>query len=405
MTVSNGRNLSDYFKTTVGDFIEKYCSKRASDAYWGKLMGESRRRKISGRQSRINELYEMHQAIEALSSLAPHIASYLDGLISARNTKDQVLGMLGKFKGYRDSLPQPIFRAMEIVVPGFRTIEDFEGRILQMSEEELDNRLGKLLIAIQSGRLAGTAMSESLVRSIVRSLLRESLEGFTSKTSEISYGKNDPKQLPRELKSIWSQEADHEFFKSLVKVHWIAGAKKSQYFVFRRMNALLNASGKDEISTMGYIGRPSVSEWGEFGIMVQGRTTLAANDMDAIVSGYYRDVGADEIERYSKTSGIPRRASRFSPGKARGFILDAENFGRQYLGNELIVDNWRPIGLIAPLWFFNAMKNDVPLLGKTRFDADHEKLLRLFVTTELPVYTNNGTPKNMTPFREMLEVR
>jgi hypothetical protein len=110
---------------------------------------------------RINELYEIHQALEALSSLAPHIANYLDGLITAKNTKDQVLGMLGSFKGYRDSLPQPIFRAMEIVVPGFRTIEDFESKVLQMSEEELDRRLGKLLMAIQSGRLAGSAMSEA----------------------------------------------------------------------------------------------------------------------------------------------------------------------------------------------------------------------------------------------------
>ncbi len=125
--------------------------------------------------ARINEFYEMHQAIEALSSLAPHIANYLDGLINAGNTKEQVLGMLGKFKGYRNSIPQPIFSAMEIVVPGFRTIEGFEDRVLQMSEEELDRKLGRLLIAIQSGRLANTAMGESLVRNLVRKIITESL--------------------------------------------------------------------------------------------------------------------------------------------------------------------------------------------------------------------------------------
>jgi len=285
MTVSTGYGIREYFKTTVGDFIEKYCSKRASEAYWAKLMGES------------------------------------------------------------------------------------------------------------------------LIRNIVRSLLREGLEGFTSKTSNISYGSKDPKKLPRELKSIWSQEADHEFFKSLIKVHWIAGMPKSPYRVFEKMSSFLNASGKDEISTMGYIGKPSVSQWGEFGIMVQGRTTLAANDMNAIVSGYYREIDPGEIEKYSKTSGLPRRASKFSPEKAKGFILDGESFGSQYLGNELILDNWRPTGLIAPLWFINDLKKSVPVLGKRKLEESYENLVKLFVTSDLPVYTNNGTPKDMAPFKEMLRTR
>jgi len=233
-------------------------------------------------------------------------------------------------------------------------------------------------------------------------LVRESLEGFTSKTSGTSYGQSDPKQMPRELKQAWSAEADHEFFKKLVKVHWISGMPKSHFRVFERMKSFLNASSKDEISTMGYIGRPSISQWGEFGVMVKGRTTLAANDMNAISSGYYRDIDPDEIEKYRKTSGIPRRASTFNPGKAKGFILDEESFGRQYLGNELIVDNWRPTGLVAPLRFFNGLKEDVPLLGKRRLEQSFENLVLLFVTTDLPVYTNNGTPKDMTPFKEML---
>jgi hypothetical protein len=243
------------------------------------------------------------------------------------------------------------------------------------------------------------------VRNLIREMLLEDLAGFTSKTSGINYGRNDPKQLPRELKRIWSQEADHEFFKSLIKVHWIAGMPKSPYRVFEKMSSFLNASGKDEISTMGYIGKPSISQWGEFGIMVQGRTTLAANDMNAIVSGYYREIDPGDIEKYSKTSGLPRRASKFSPEKAKGFILDGESFGRQYLGNELILDNWRPTGLIAPLWFINDLKKSVPVLGKRKLEESYENLVKLFVTSDLPVYTNNGTPKDMAPFREMLEVR
>ena len=63
--------------------------------------------------------------------------------------------MLMKLKGYRDTIPAPIHRAMDVVVPGFRSFEHFEDRVMMMGEDELDNRLAKLLSLIQTGRLAG----------------------------------------------------------------------------------------------------------------------------------------------------------------------------------------------------------------------------------------------------------
>ena len=250
-------------------------------------------------------------------------------------------------------------------------------------------------------------ITESQLRRIIREELNEDLQGFLRRTADISYGKSDAEVLPlsRAVKQAWSAEADHEFFKTLVKVHWISGTPKSHFRVFERMRAFLDASGRDEIATMGYIDRPSASQWGEFGVMVQGSTTLAAKDMNVISSGYYRDVDPDTIEKYSKTSGTRRRASGFNPVKAKGFILDADSFGSMYLGNELIVGNWRPTGLVAPLRFFNDLKEDVPLLGKRRLEQSFENLVLLFVTTDLPVYTNNGTPKDMTPFKAMLRTQ
>jgi len=245
---------------------------------------------------------------------------------------------------------------------------------------------------------------DDMIRQLIQQIILEDLEGFKARTAEISYGRGASKDIPRSLKQAWAAEADHEFFKSLTKVHWIAGMPKSPYRVFEKMNSFLNASGKDEISTMGYIDKPSVSQWGEFGVMVQGRTTLAANDMNAIVSGYYREIDPGEIEKYSKTSGLPRRASKFSPEKAKGFILDAESFGSQYLGNELIVDNWRPTGLVAPLWFINDLKKNVPVLGKRKLEQSYENLVKLFVTSGLPVYTTNGNKKDMSPLRQSLEL-
>lgn len=103
----------------------------------------------------VREFMELQAGIEGLSMLAPHIVGFLDGLISAGDTKERVLAMLMKFKGYRDQIPAPIHRAMEIVVPGFRSFEHFEDMVMSMSEDELDRRLARLLSLIQTGRLAG----------------------------------------------------------------------------------------------------------------------------------------------------------------------------------------------------------------------------------------------------------
>jgi len=242
-----------------------------------------------------------------------------------------------------------------------------------------------------------------MIRQLIREMLLEDLEGFKTATSEISYDQKDPKQMSRELKRIWSQEADHAFFDSVVKVHWIAGLTPSTNGIFERMDGFLKASGKDEISTMGYIGKPAKSEWGAFGVIVNGRTTLAARDMDSIVSGFYRDMDPAEIEKYRKTSGIPRRARRFSRSAAENFILSANEFGSDDLGNEFIVANWKSIGLIAPVWFLSTMKKSVLDFKKHRLSVDFWKLMDLFIKTELPIYTTNGKPFDMTPIKKMLE--
>jgi hypothetical protein len=245
-----------------------------------------------------------------------------------------------------------------------------------------------------------------VIRQLVRELLQEDLTGFKSRTSDISYGRKDPKQLPRSLKSAWSAEADHEFFRGLTKIHWIAGGKKSPFQVDKKLSSILNASGKDEISVMGYQPGPiPPSEWGEFGLMVQGRTTLAASDMNAITSGYYRDVEigmpAAQLSAYKKTSGLPRRASSFKPSAAESFILGPEDFGSKGLGNELVVDNWRPVGLVAPKWFLRDLKKSVPGTKVKGLEPSYMKLVELFVTSPLPVYDETGKPFDMSMLKAM----
>jgi hypothetical protein len=103
----------------------------------------------------IREFVEFHQATETLMSMAPWITNYLGGLISSSDTKEQVLAIIQTAKGHRNKIPVPIFKAMDVVVPGFRSFEHFEDRVMMMTEDELDNRLAKLLSLIQTGRLAG----------------------------------------------------------------------------------------------------------------------------------------------------------------------------------------------------------------------------------------------------------
>jgi hypothetical protein len=107
------------------------------------------------REALISEFIEMQAGLDTLLKLAPHITAFLDGLISAGDTKERVLAMLMTFKGYRDIIPAPVRKAMETVVPGFRSFEHFEEAVMGMSEKELDSRLTRLLTLIQTGRIMG----------------------------------------------------------------------------------------------------------------------------------------------------------------------------------------------------------------------------------------------------------
>jgi len=251
-------------------------------------------------------------------------------------------------------------------------------------------------------------ITESQLRQIIREkIINENLAGFADKTSNINYTRSSlaPKADSKDVKRIWATEADHTFMNSLVKVHWISGIPGSFYNVFGRLNTILTMSGKDEIATMGYIDHVSPSRWGDFGVMVQGRTTLAANDMNAISSGYHREMDPEDVIQYRKTSGVPKRATLFNSKLSKLFVLDAESFvkdDKRPLGNELIVDNWKPVGLVAPRKFLRTLKTDAFELGPVMIAdevGEYQKLVRLFATSQLTVYYNTGEVKDMSQIK------
>ena len=195
------------------------------------------------------------------------------------------------------------------------------------------------------------AVTDPLLRQLVEAFIVEDLTGFIARTRDIRYGV-DPEEDPtfesdpdarvfaRAVKEAWAAEADHAFMDSVTKIHWMKAA--TDYNIMK----LLEASGRDEISTMGYIRGPYNSGpgdwpvWGKIGFSIKGKTTIAANSMDDLFTGYHKNIPSNVREKY-KASGTRKRPMGFNEFKAENYILDEKSFKPEMQGeNEFIVGNW-----------------------------------------------------------------
>ena len=205
------------------------------------------------------------------------------------------------------------------------------------------------------------------LRKLIREMLLEDLKGFQQRTKGNDYMSSfdDPtfdqpyqkhlphKALAKDVKRAWASEADHNFMKSLIKVHWLGGLDWE-----KKLDRFLSLGGNNEVSAMGYLpdSKKVRSSWGTIGVVIQGRVTLAANDMNAITSGYFKDVPEEVTSKY-KSSGVPRRSTVFTStantygysagGGSGAYILDRGSFDHERARhNEFIVDNWRPAAIV-----------------------------------------------------------
>jgi hypothetical protein len=214
-----------------------------------------------------------------------------------------------------------------------------------------------------------------MLKELIRMMIQEDKKNFINKTKKLSYygDFDDPlflqtdsdslanKKSAKDIKRLWAAEADHAFMNSVVKIHWLQDSSVIPAIVddiISRINDIKNSSGRDEISTMGYIEEPYKSEWGDIGLVLKGRTTLAANNMDTILSGYHSMVRDEEdVRNKFKSSGIPKRPTMYSSSSAEyDYIFDRKDFSiydQEY--NEFILDNWKVIGLV----FNEADINDI----------------------------------------------
>jgi len=198
------------------------------------------------------------------------------------------------------------------------------------------------------------------IRQLIREILLEDFESWKEamktgpayidiQTSDMP--NKDRARQPREVKRTWNQHADHSFFDSLIKVHWLSGylIDYQQKSPVGMIKSIVKATGKDEISTMGYLpGSRLYTSWGTYGVLIKGRTTLAANDMDSLMTGEHPRNYPPARKKW-KSSGLPRRPSSFQPYMALNYILDRDSFDELETDhNELVIDNWKAVGFVIP---------------------------------------------------------
>ena len=218
----------------------------------------------------------------------------------------------------------------------------------------------------------------------------------------------------REIKKLFNKYADHAFLSSLDTVHWI-----SKWAGPQAIKELIG-QGKDELSaTMSLPGTSfGVYPPGIFGLMINGRITLASNDMDELYTGAYYDyVGSDNKEKAEKqqqrkkSSGVnklpqtrkdyksfsdkkemlkskPELADSYVKSRVQ-FILDKDTWKPSGSTNEALVDNWKPIGIVSS----NSGNSKII---ETMFDKDISKstgeiktILMLAQELNVPIYNMN----------------
>lgn len=218
-------------------------------------------------------------------------------------------------------------------------------------------------------------LQENKIRAIVRSILREDLEGFKQKTKKTHYAGDleDPtfeknptqRKLARSVKQAFSEESDQNFFKEIKKIHWVRLVEPN---AVKNISWVLDGQGKNEISTIGYAKDASHLEgfWGDVGIEVQGRVTLAHNDMDEMYTGYAGSLDPAVAAKYS-SSGIPKRSSIFTPLQSMGYILDEDSFEGGD-SNEMIVGNWKPVAIWLSEKGFKGLQDYVLMYQKNPSD-------------------------------------
>ena len=272
----------------------------------------------------------------------------------------------------------------------------------------------------------------NLLREYIRELLTEDPMGFvqdlaaasdefgeeTARTGGMFFGGNPGKGGGKAIKRAFNGNADHAWLATLNTVHW-----KDPYILDQLQN-----SSKDELSTSMSLPGDNLlkSQFGDVGLWIKGRITLATNDQDNLYSGNEQDykpkTGLDPDEKDMEalrkylhrkdSSGINKlpqvskdysRYGNLKPGNeyseklARSipYVLDQSTWdpSQTYSStNEALVDNWKAVGIVVGT-------EDLLKSVKAAIDSDWardaigvtRKIFKLANDYGVPIYDVNRT--------------
>ena len=212
------------------------------------------------------------------------------------------------------------------------------------------------------------------------------------------------KKFGKQIKRLWNQNADHQWFAENVDtIHFAEDPAK-----------LLNwpsGRSKDEISCTMHLKNQKIKTsslyggamtFGHIGLMVKGRITLAVNDMDFAITGFksrYDKMPREEYRQQKSSSGINKYPDMgpnlFNPewknleGAENPYAFDAQTFEKnnsEY--NEALVDNWKVVAIVAPRDVIEYAAENPDMTGDQAFIYD---LLDQFQVPVLDLDRNDMT--------------
>ena len=232
-------------------------------------------------------------------------------------------------------------------------------------------------------------LTESKLRRLIKEeLFLEDLQGFLDDTQDISYntsghdiyfiGQDKPlKGMARAVKQAWAKHSDQEGLQRVVDlVHWFADPVKDG-------PRFLELGRNNEISAIMHPKEEELAiSWGSVGMLVSGWITLAANNMNDLMTGYGGKTRAKDAAAYT-SSGLRKRPGHFYARFAKSYVLGPEDLD-EYDSNEAVVANWTPVAWVLQDVFIDS-------LGTTYRRSERELLLDMFRDSGIPMIRSDGS--------------
>jgi hypothetical protein len=214
-----------------------------------------------------------------------------------------------------------------------------------------------------------------MIREYIREIIIEARSDFEQGTQGINYFSdfNDPLfvspesrkniEPAKQVKRAWAVAVDvieddeyvegqpapklskaRLWIQSLHKVTWMAYSGDVLTHLYKFLN---DTDRRGEIACSISVPGHEMTRtggWSWLGVEVDGWVTLAAEDMNALMTGYFRDVPHWQHNRFT-SSGSPRRPTRFNAQLGSKYIVgpeDAPKLIEPIESSEALVANWAP---------------------------------------------------------------